>query len=51
MAKKPAFNKKKKKKKTVVSSKFDLHLRKNPEKCCIWSTVFFMMLKLGHLGM
>jgi hypothetical protein len=35
--KKTAFNKKK----TVFSSKFDLNLRKNLEKCCFWSTAFY----------
>jgi hypothetical protein len=35
--KKTAFNKKK----TIFSSKFDSNLRKNLDRCCIWSTAFY----------
>ena len=34
---KAAFNKKK----TIFTNKFDLNLRKNPVKCCIWSRAFY----------
>jgi len=33
---KAAFNKKK----ALFTTRFDIHLRKKPVKCCIWSTAF-----------
>jgi hypothetical protein len=34
---KAAFNKKK----ALFTSRFDIHLRKKPVKCCIWSTALY----------
>jgi hypothetical protein len=33
---KAVFNKKK----ALFTTRFDIHLRKKPVKCCIWSTAF-----------